>query len=211
MHNVHVLNRRPSPAKRPQPLTFFNNLLWMGSWETDRLYAIDPKTWQVVKEIPAPGRPYGLAAFGGKLRVVVALEDDNRYTFECSEDGFDLATKRACPDHTGSHLAVKGSTLYLCQLGNTRILELGDDGQPRRTIDLSTRFAGLGFAGNDAYIISADEEFEKLELAQIDISQDAPEVRPVAGFDIDVRALAFDGSSWWTSHREGDEIVTFSI
>ena len=23
--------------------------------------------------------------------------------------------------------------------------------------------------------------------------------------------LAFDGSSWWTSHREGDEIVSFSI
>jgi hypothetical protein len=183
----------------------------MGSWDTDRLYAIDPKTWQVVKEFPAPGRPYGLAAFGGKLRVVVALEDDNRYMFECSEDGFDLSTKRACPDHTGSHLAVQGATLYLCQLGNTRILELGDDGQPRRTIDLSTRFAGLGFTGNDAYIISADEEFEKLELAQIDISQDAPDVRPIAGFDIDVRALAFDGSSWWTSHREGDEIVSFSI
>jgi hypothetical protein len=211
MQNVNILIRRPSPAKRPQPLALLNGSLWMGSWDTDRLYAIDPKTWDVVKEIPAPGRPYGIAAIGDSLRVVVALEDDNRYLFTCSQDAFDLDSKLACPEHTGSHLAYGGSKLYLTQLGNGRILELGQNAEVRREIALPTKCAGFGFAGADSYIIAADEEFENLQMARFDVTADAPELKPVADIELDVRALAFDGSNWWSSNREGGEIVSFTF
>ncbi len=143
MQNVRVLQRHPAPAGRPQPLAFFDGALWIGSWDSDRLYAIDPKNWNALREIPAPGRPYGLAAFGGSLRVVVALEDDNRYMFECTRDGFVMESKTVCPEETGSHLATDGSTLYLCQLGKQRILDMGDGSAVRRTIELPTRIAGL--------------------------------------------------------------------
>ena len=58
MQNVTEVLRRASPAGRPQPLAFLEGRLWIGSWDTDRVYAIDPKTWTVVEEFAAPGRPF---------------------------------------------------------------------------------------------------------------------------------------------------------
>src|ERR1700729_2506721 len=68
MQTTQELNRRPSPATRPHPLAFAGGLLWMGSWDTDRVYAIDPRSWSVQHEIESPGKPYGLTAYGDELR-----------------------------------------------------------------------------------------------------------------------------------------------
>ncbi len=100
MQTTEKLQRRASPATRPQPLAYLDGALWMGSWDTDRIYAIDPGTWEVRKEIEAPGKPYGMTAVGNGLRVVVALgDDDDRYLYRFAPDaGFDLNSKTACPD-----------------------------------------------------------------------------------------------------------------
>jgi len=49
--------RLPSPATTPQALTWDRNakLLWMGSRDLRRIYAIDAKEWTVVEEREAPG------------------------------------------------------------------------------------------------------------------------------------------------------------
>jgi hypothetical protein len=210
MQNVKEINRQKSPAGRPQPLAFYGGQLWVGSWDTDKLYAIDTKDWDVVDEIAAPGKPYGLATVGDALSVVVALDDDDRYLFRFRPGrGFD--NKVACPDVTGSHLAADGSTLYLCQQGKQRILELDGRGAVLREIALPARCAGFAFAGaGSAFMIAADEEFENLEFGRIDLRQSAATFEPVAVVPFDGRALTFDGTMWWTSDRDKGEIVAFT-
>jgi len=212
MQNVREIQRHPSPGGRPQPLAFHGGRLWVGSWDDDKLRAFDPASWTVVEEIAAPGRPYGIAPFDGALAVVIALGDDDRYICRFTPGkGFDLDGKIACPDFTGSHLAANGSTLYLGQQGKHQILELGAGNSIVREIPLPTRCAGFGFdAGGECYMIAADEEFENLEFARFDLQQSSPAPAPIASVPFDARALAFDGSNWWTSHREESQIVSFS-
>jgi sugar lactone lactonase YvrE len=210
MHNVKEVNRQPSPGGRPQPLAIYGGQLWVGSWDTDKLYAIDTKDWDVVDEIAAPGKPYGLAKFGDALSVVVALDDDDRYLFRFRPGrGFD--NKVACPDVTGSHLAADGTTLYLCQQGKRRILALDSRGGVQREIALPVRCGGFAFDGSgSAFMLAADDEFENLEFARVDLQQSVAAVDPIASVPFDGRALSFDGSTLWTSDREEGEIVAFT-
>jgi hypothetical protein len=212
MQDVKERSRQAAPAGRPQPLALVGETLWVGSWDTDRLYAIDLRTWLVVDEVPAPGRPYGLALIGNELRVVVSIgDDDDRYLYRFIPGrGFDPDSKLPCPDFTGSHLAADGTTLYLCQATNRRIVELDDMANVVRESALPTRCVGMGFGPSGFYIISADEEFEHLQLATLDLRSTNPGIAPVAGIPFDARSLAFDGKNWWTSHREANEIVSFS-
>ncbi|MGA2759924.1 MAG: hypothetical protein ABSF08_06370 [Candidatus Cybelea sp.] len=210
MQNVKEVRRQGSPGGRPQPLAFYGGQLWVGSWETDKLYAIDTKNWEVVDEIAPPGRPYGLATFGDALSVVVALDDDDRYLFRFRPGhGFD--NKVACPDVTGSHLASDGSTLYLCQQGMRRILALDARGGVQREIALPVRCGGFAFDGSgNSFMLAANEEFENLEFARADLQQSVAATEPIASVPFDGRALTFDGSMWWTSDREEGQIVAFT-
>jgi hypothetical protein len=213
MKSVTELQRHASPGGRPQPLAFHNNALWAGSWDTDRVYAIDPRSWKVIDEVAAPGKPYGIAALGNELCVVVSIgDDDDRYLFRfVPGQGFDEASKTPCPDFTGSHLASDGATLYLTQMGFRRIVTLDENASIQREIALPTRCGGIGFGpGGAFYIIAADEEFENLQLATLDVKTATPAAVPIADIHFDARALAFDGNVWWTSHREANEIVAFT-
>lgn len=67
----------------------------------------------------------------------------------------------------------------------------------------------MGFRAGTFYIISADEEFENLQLATLDVQASNPPLAPMATIPFDARSLAFDGHAWWTSHREASEIVSF--
>jgi hypothetical protein len=213
MQSVKELDRHRSPGSRPQPLAFHGKTLWMGSWDTDHLYAIDPQTWRVVEEVAAPGKPYGIAALGDELRIVVSIgEEDDRYFYRfVPGQGFDSESGTACPDFTGSHLASDGTTLYLGQMGNRRILALDANGSVLREIALPTRCVGMGFREGSFHIISADEEFENLQLAKLDLQVSTPALAPLAAIPFDARGLAFDGDVWWTSHREASEIVSFLV
>jgi hypothetical protein len=186
--------------------------LWAGCWDDSHLYAIDPATWSVLDKVAAPGKPFGIAAFGGDLRVVLADEGDDRYLYRFTPGrGFDLASKMPCPDLTGSHLASDGGELFLGQMANQRVLVLDASGSPTRAIKLPTRCAGIGFGLGGFHMISADEEFEELQLARLDLQSADPDMVPVAVMPSDARALAFNGDTWWTSLRELSEILSFSI
>src|SRR5581483_2746975 len=213
MHVTEELNRRPSPASRPHPLAFLNGLLWTGSWDTHRVYAIDPEGWNVRREIEAPGRPYGLTAQGSELRAVIAHgEEEDRFLYRLSpESGFDLSSKTACPDFTGSYLAAKEGKLYLGQMGLHRILVLNSDASIEREVALPTRCAGFGFGPDGRFfMISGDGELENLQFGTLDVTQSAPPFDAIAPLPDESRSLVYDGSRWWTSLRDANEIASFT-
>ncbi len=212
MQRTQELNRRPSPAAQPHPLAYLGGMLWMASRDTERVYAIDPQTWAVRKEFETPSKAYGITAFGDELRVVIGHgEEDDRYLYRLlPESGFDLESKTACPDFTGSYLAADGSTIYLGQLHYQRIVVLKPDATIERTIDLGTRFAGLAFGpGGRLYMVSADEEFENLNFGTLDISQSEPRFEGIRSLPDAARSIAYDGARWWTCLRDENEIASF--
>jgi hypothetical protein len=213
MQTIKELERHIAPGGRPQPLAFHEGTLWMGSWDTHHLYAIDPKTWAVLDEVAAPGQPYGIAAFDGALRTVLAIgEEDERYFYRfVPGQGFDLESKTPCPDTTGSHLASDGTTLYLAQMTHGKILAFDAQGAVLREIALPTRSGGIGFGPGAFYMITADDEFDVLQLATLDITLDHPEAVPLAPMPAEARSLAFDGTSWWTNLREANETIAFTL
>ncbi len=213
MQTVTERSHHVAPGARPQPLALLDGKLWVGSWETEHIYALDPKTWAVLDDVAAPGRPYGLTAHGDELRVVVSIgEEDDRFLYRfVPGQGFDLSSKTPCPATNGSHLASDGSKLYLCQATNQRIVELGPDASIVREIPLATRVAGMGFGPDGFYIIAADEEFERLEFASLDIEESAPFPKLIAPMSDESRSLLFDGTAWWTCHREAGEIISFTV
>jgi hypothetical protein len=212
MQNVKKVQRHPAPAGRPQPLAFHDGTLWVGCLDTSRLYAIDTTTWSVLDDVAAPGKPYGIASFGGALLVVISLgEQDDRYFYRfVPGKGFDLESKTACPDLTGSHLASDGSDLYLVQMSNRRLLVLDAVGSVKRAIPLPSSCPGIAFAGGALHVISADEEFDHLQLATLDIGGANAKLSDEADIEPEARGLAYDGRAWWTSLRELGEIVSFA-
>lgn len=212
MKDVQELSRHGSPGGRPQPLAFHGETLWIGSWDTSSLYAIDTKTWSVLDEVAAPGKPYGLASFEGALRAVISIgEDEDRYFYTfVPGQGFDAKSKIECPERTGSHLTSDGSVLYLVQSTFGRILKLDAAGTVLREIPMPSRCGGASYAAGTFHIISADAEFDVLEFATLDIELPRPTLAPVAAMAPEARGLAFDGTTWWTNYRELNEIVSFA-
>lgn len=122
MKNVEELLRLPSPAPRPQSLAFDGETLWMGSLETERLYAIDRLRWTVREEAQAPGKPYGMTVTGDELRVLCGetAEDHRIIRKFIPGHGFRSHDAIACPDDTGSQLGFDGDRLYVSQWYNKR-------------------------------------------------------------------------------------------
>lgn len=212
---IHEVQRRPAPAGRCQPLALFDGLLWTGSWETDRIYGLDPSTWSVVQDVPAPGKPYGIAALGEALHVVVSDggEEDDRYLHRFTpREGFIADSKTACPQMTGSHIASDGKRLYLGQAHERRIVTLDAAYAVTQAFALSTRTGGFGFGpAGELYFLAADADFDNLTFGTLALKTGGSAFDAIAPIDPGCRSLAFDGSVWYTSNREAGEVVTFTV
>jgi hypothetical protein len=211
--NIREQVRHPSPGGRPHPLAFARGTLWVGSFDTSHLYAIDPQTGSVLDEVPAPGQPFGIAAHGDELRVVVSHgEEDDRYAYRfVPGQGFDPESRVACPELTGSHLTSDGNSLYLTQLTKRRLLVLTPDWSIVREIALPAHCAGIGFGVGAFHVLATDLDFERVILGRFDVTSRNPIFEPLAETPNDVRSIAFDGTSWWTNKRETSQIVSFTI
>lgn len=211
MENINELLRMPSPAPRPAAIAFQGDALWIAAWGTQRLYAIDPQKWTVREEAPSPGRPFGMTAIGDELRVLLAIDDDDRYIYRfVPGHGIKNEGRIACPDLTGSHLAYDGDTLFLSQNANKRILALDGAGNVLHEIPLERRPVGMTIADGCFFLLSGDEENDDLRLTKVDARGKAPVASELAHVPFDARGLAFDGTRFWTNHRDNNEIVAFS-
>jgi hypothetical protein len=214
MQNVVEVLRLPSPAPRPQSLAFDGTLLWVGSRETRRIYALDPKTWSVREEAAAPGTPWGMTVVGDELRVLCGETDEDHRIIRrfVPAHGFKSQEALACPDDTGSQLAFDGDRLYVSQWYNKRILSLDEAGHVGTTIDVRHGICGQVVVGGRFFTITTDnEESDDYFLTRVDARGAKPLVEKLARVGFPARALAFDGDRFWTNHREADRIVAFKI
>jgi outer membrane protein assembly factor BamB len=212
MKNVVEILRLLSPAPRPQSIAFDGALLWMGSRETRRLYALDPKTWDVREEAEAPGTPWGMTVVGDELRVLCGETDDDTRIIRrfVPAHGFKTSDSIPCPDDTGSQLAYDGDRLYVSQWYRKRILSLDDTGNVGTTIDVRHEICGQVIVGGRFFTVTTDkEDSDDYFLTRIDARGERPVVDRIARIGFPARALAFDGERFWTNHREADRIVAF--
>jgi hypothetical protein len=210
-HSIRELLRLPSPAPRPLGLAADGNTLWMASRETHRLYAIDTTRWTVREESQAPGSPFGMTVLGDELRIIIGLGEkaQDRYIFRFVPGHGFKSDRIACPDLTGSHLAFDGDTLFVSQVAHRRILALDGHGNVLREIPLARASMGTTVVDGCFYAIAGDDEIENLEFWKIDARNEQPRVTVLASILFDARGLTFDGSRFWTSHRDENQIVAF--
>lgn len=212
MNEINELFRLDSPAPKPQSLAWDGTTLWMGSRETQRVYAIDPDTWTAEWEAGAPGTPWGMTAVGRELRVLCGeTSRDRRVIRRCVPgSGFDPNFALPCPEGTGSQLSWDGRRLHLTQWYLKKLVTLGEKGEVQRTIDLPRGVCGqVAVEGVFFLVTTEDENGEDCRLTRVDPSPSAPKIEDLARIPFAARALAFDGSSFWTNHRDRNQIVRF--
>lgn len=214
MNDVTEVMRMPSPAPRPQSLAYDGEMLWMGSIETCRLYAIDPQHWTVREEAAAPGKPWGIASVGDELRVMCGEGDDDTRMIRrfIPGHGFRNEGTIPAPDDTGSQLGFDGDRLYVSQWYNKRIISLDEDGHAGSIIDVPHEICGQVIAHGVFYLLTTDdEETNEYFITRVDARDGHAKCEDIARVGFAGRALAYDGTRFWTNHRERNEIVAFTI
>ena len=212
MDKIEELLRLPSPAPKPQSLAFDGTTLWMGSRETERIYAIDPAKWTAHDETDVPGVPWGMTVAGDELFVIYGVDpDDDRVVQRyIPGHGFSGTAFRA-PEGTGSQLGWDGDVLYISQWYN--------HAHPRRRRDRHRAQRDRGAARHlrpsrrRRPVLSRhvdDEPNGPYWLTRVDARGATPVCEDLAIIPFPARALTFDGHRFWTNHREANEIVAFA-
>jgi hypothetical protein len=212
---IAQLVRFPSPAPTPQSLAHDGEHLWLGSWETERVYGLDPKQGRVFEEVTAPGRPVGSTVVGDELRFVCSEngEGDNRFIRRfVPGHGFKTHESIPCPDDTGSFLAFDGERLWLSQRMNKRVMELDASNRVVRIIPIGAQILGICWSGTRIYMslwMGKDEGGAR--VAYIEPKSADPSPVYVAHSPFAMISLAVDGERFWTNDSRAAEIVAFSL
>lgn len=212
MNPIEELLRLPAPAPRPQAIASDGTQLWIGSIETQRLYALDANAWTVRDEIVLPGKPWGMTVAGDELRVLLGETAEDHRVIRRVMPGRGVHEDREipCPDDTGSHLSYDGDTLYVSQWYNRRIIALDDSGVPGTTVDCPHQICGHTIVDGHFYCITTeDENTGPYWLTRVD-ARGATQSVDLATIGFPARGLAFDGTRFWTNHREANETVAFA-
>jgi len=214
MTEIEEVLRMLSPAPRPQSLAFADQVLWMGSIDTCRLYAIDPVHWTVREEAKAPGKPWGMTVAGDELRVLCGEGDDDTRIIRKYIPGrhFHHDWQIPAPNDTGSQLGFDGDRLYVSQWYNKKILSIDDSGKVGTIIDVPRGICGQVIVHGIFYLLTTDDEDSNdYFITRVDDRDGKPKVEDVAHVPFQGRALAFDGQKFWSNHREKNEIVAFAF
>jgi hypothetical protein len=211
--DITELQRLPSPAPLPQSLAFDGASLWMGSLETRRMYAIDPRRWTARDEGEAPGIPYGLTIAGEELRAVCGeTADDHRFVRRFIPGrGWTSRGKIPCPDDTGSYLGFDGERLYVTQWYRKQIVSVDESGRVGTTIAVPHQICGCVIVEGRFFLVTTDDEnTTEYWITRVDARGPSPIFTDLARIGFAARSLAFDGERFWTNHRERNEIVAFA-
>lgn len=211
-----IIERRrlPSPAVTPQALAWHGGMLWMGSRDLRRIYAIDATTWTLHQETEAPGIPWAAVSTGDDLWFTIGEgpEDDRYLRRYVAGKDFSATDRIPCPDFTGSYVSYDGEHLYLSQWYKHRILKLDSGGNILREIAIDAEICGHVFVDGLIYVLRGTEQGnEDWSIARLDPKQETPEINDLAQGPFPCRSLTFDGESFWANHRAANEIVSFAM
>jgi hypothetical protein len=206
--------RVASPAPTPQALTWDDHVLWMGSRDLRRVYAIDTKSEKVLEQAEAPGTPWAAVATGDEIRFTLGEgADDDRYLRRYVPESGQWESERIeCPEFTGSYLSFDGDHLYLSQWYKQRILKLDAQGNILRNINVGADICGHVFVDGTIYVLRGTEkDGEHWTIAQLDPQQETPAVQDLAVVPFACRSLTFDGENFWSNYRAADTIISFGL
>jgi sugar lactone lactonase YvrE len=213
MDQVRELRRLDAPTLRPQAIAFDGTSLWLGSVETDRLYAVAPATWTVTDEIGVPGKPWGMTIAGDDVFVILGQTADDHRTIYRVVPGHGVHAEGAipCPDDTGSHLSYDGDTLYVSQWYNKRIVAVDETGATGTIVAVPHGICGHTIVDGQFYCITTDDEKSGAYfLTRVDARGAAPVSTDLLTIPFNARGLAYDGERFWTNDRELHQTVAFA-
>src|ERR1700677_1028941 len=213
LQDIVELRRIDAPTLRPQAIAFDGSSLWLGSIETERLYAIAPNTWTVTDEMSVPGKPWGLTVAGDELRVILGQTADDHLSIFLVVPGHGVRNSSAvpCPEDTGSHLSYDGDRLYVSQWYNQRIIAIDDAGKPGTIVDVPHQICGHTIVNGCFYCVTVDDETTgPYWLTRVDARNSSPTSIDLATIPFNARGLAFDGERFWTNDREIHQTVAFT-
>jgi len=208
------VGRFPSPVPAPQALAWDGGKLWMGSRDLRRIYAIDPKQWNVLEEKEPPGIPWAAVATNGTLCFTIGEgPNDDRYIRRfVPNNGFLEQDRIPCPEFTGSYLSYDGKHIYLSQWYKHRILKLDASGNISHIIDIGAEVSGHAFIDGMIYVLRGTEQNgESWTIARLDPREEKPEVKDIAVVPFACRSLTFDGERFWSNYRAKDTIISFAV
>lgn len=214
MKPIVELLRRTTPFPQPQALFVDGHTLWVSSRATRRLYALERDSFAVTWETTMPDgmTPWGVTKVDRDVFVVCGTDasevDDRIIRRVVPRYGVDPDFRWACPEGMGSHLSHTGTSLVLSQWYPKKLVVFDAAGIPMRTIDAGHSVVGHCFAQGMFYLVTTDaEETDEYWLSRLDSATGRVEHLARIGFP--ARALAFDGTDFWTNHRAADQIVCF--
>lgn len=207
------LERAEAFSPEPHSVAADGTTLWIGSRATKKIDVIDRAAWKKTGEIEPPGMPWGMA-FGNGALVMTCGEgpDDNRNIHRYVPGvGFDKSVI-PCPDDTGSHLTTTGGCVLLAQWYNRRLLLLDATGAVLVEFYLPHGVAGVAEHDGAAYVLGTDEEEHgEYYITRVNLRDPHEDPEDIALVPFRGRGLAWDGTDFWTNHREADKIVRFAL
>jgi hypothetical protein len=213
LQDIVELMRVDAPTLRPQAIAFDGTSLWIGSIETQRLYALAPQSWTVTDEIGVPGKPWGMTVAGDELLVLLGQTDEDHRTIYRVVPGHGLRNSSAipCPEDTGSHLSYDGDRLYVSQWYNQRIIALDDAGTAGTVVDVPHQICGHTIVAGCFYCVTTDDETAgPYYLTRVDARGATTTSVDLATIPFNARGLAFDGERFWSNDREIHQTVAFA-
>jgi hypothetical protein len=209
--SIVEIDRLVAATPEPHSVAVRGKDVWIGSRASRRIDVMERDTWKKVDEIEPPGMPWGMS-FGGGALVMTCGEGDNdnrRVHRYVPFEGFDKHPI-ACPEDTGSHLALYGGRVLLGQWYNKKLLVLNHDGTVAREYDTPHGIAGVAVIDDVACVLGTDdEENGDYWISRVDLLTGVGD--DLATVPFHARGLAWDGSRFWTNHREADRTVTFML
>jgi hypothetical protein len=203
--------RIASPSPQPHAIATDGSVFWVSSRVTRRIDVIERERWRKVAELAPPGMPWGMSYEAGVLVMTCGESDEDTRRIRRFSNGHGFVEGFvACPDDTGSHLALLDGVVLLGQWYNKKLLRLRGDGSTERAYPTPHEVCGVAVRDGVAYLLGTDEE-EHGDYYVSSLDLESGTSLDLALVPFPGRGLAWDGRCFWSNHRAANHTVAFDL